>query len=153
MLNVKLNKYFKQMKHRNFLAFILLAIAVCIGFTSCDKDDGVKDLTSINQVIIGRWASQFIDDLSYVDTDELDLNDTNTDYVDSYLTFNSNGTGYEIDEYDREKYDFSYRITDGVVYMTAGNAFQSMKIIKFNSNVIYSLNQSEQTVFKLVKIK
>lgn len=141
------------MKHRNFLTFILLAIAVCTGSTSCDKNDDVKDLTGINQVIIGRWASQLIDDLSSVDTDELDLNDTNTDYIDSYLTFNSNGTGYEIDEYDGERYEFSYRITDGVVYMIAGNTSQSMKIIKFNSNVIYSLKQSEQTVFKLVKVK
>lgn len=140
------------MKHTNFFTFILLIIAACIGFASCDKDNNA-DETNINKIIVGQWASQFIDEVSYIDIKTLDLHDLSIDAPESYITFKSNGEGYEI--YDNYRYDFTYQISKDMLYATADDKSESasIKILKYNNNVIYSLNQSEQTVFKLVKVK
>ena len=67
--------------------------------------------------------------------------------------FNSNGKGYEIDEWDGTKTEFSYTINGETIRMSAGNIIQNHKIIKYSDRVVYSLMESEQSIFKMVKRK
>lgn len=67
--------------------------------------------------------------------------------------FNSNGKGYEIDLWDNTKTEFSYTVNGNIIKMSAGNISQTHKIIKHSNNVAYSLMESEQSIFKMVKRK
>ena len=142
------------MKYRNFFSFILLTIAVCTGFTSCDKDDDV-DPTNINQVIVGQWKSEFLGEMYYDEMEVLDLNDTNIDDVYMHFSFNPNGTGYDL-YYDGTRSDFSYEIIDGILYISGEGSANRYEIVKFNKNVIYMIRlpgYSYQAGLKLVRIK
>lgn len=140
------------MKATNYLSLILLVFAVCVVFTSCSDDKDEPD-TGISQIIIGEWDSEFLGDASDINTNDLNVNDTKIDIIDSRLVFNSNGKGYEVDEYDGTRFDFSYNIKGESIYFKSGNRSATHRIIKYSENVIYSLLESEQTIFKMVKRK
>jgi len=141
-----------QMKQKNYLSFILLTIAVCVGSPSCsDSDDDSK--TGISQIIVGEWDSEFLGEASDFNINELSVNDTRLGSVDSRLVFNPNGKGYEIDEWDGTRTEFSYTIKGETLHMSVGSVTQTHKIIKYSDNVVYSLMESEQTIFKMVKRK
>ncbi len=146
---------FKQskMEIKKYLSLLLLVIAVCAGFTSCSDDDKDEPQTGISQIIIGEWDSEFLGEASDINTKDLNVNDTQLGSVDSRLMFNSNGKGYEIDQYDGTKTEFSYTIKGETLHMSAGNISQTHKIIKYSTNVVYSLMESEQSIFKMVKRK
>ena len=141
------------MKATKYLSLILLVFAVCMGFTSCSDDDKDEPTTGISQIIVGEWDSDSLGDASDINTNDLNVNNTQLGFVDSRLVFNSNGKGYEIDEWDGTRTDFSYTIKGEVLRMSAGNISQTHKIIKYSDNVVYSLMESEQTIFKMVKRK
>ena len=141
------------MKATNYLSLILLVFAVCVGFTSCSDDDKDEPNTGISQIIVGEWDSEFLGDASDINTNDLNVNDTQLGSVDSRLVFNSNGKGYEVDEWDGTKTEFSYTISGNTLRMSAGNISQVHKIIKYSDNVVYSLMESEQSIFKMVKRK
>lgn len=141
------------MKATKYLSLILLVFAVCVGFTSCSDDDKDEPDTGISQIIVGEWDSEFLGDASDININDLNVNDTQLGSVDSRLVFNSNGKGYEIDEWDGTKTEFSYTISGNTLRMSAGNISQVHKIIKYSDNVIYSLMESEQSIFKIVKRK
>ena len=138
---------------KKYLSLLLLSIAVCVGFTSCSNDDKDEPQTGITQIIIGEWDSEFIGEASYINTKDLNVNDTQLGSIDSRLMFNSNGKGYEIDLYDGAKTEFYYTIKGETLRMSSGNISQTHKIIRYSDNVVYSLMESEQTIFKMVKRK
>lgn len=141
------------MKTTKYLSLILLVFAVCVGFTSCSDDDKDEPNKGISQIIVGEWDSEFVGNASDINTNVLNVNDTQLGSVDSRLVFNSNGKGYEVDEWDGTKTEFSYTIRGNTLRMSAGNISQVHKIIKHSDNVVYSLMESEQSIFKMVKIK
>lgn len=148
-----LKQTIKQMELKKYLSFILFTIAVCVGFSSCSDDDKDEPNTGISQIIVGEWDSEFLGDASDINTNDLNVNDTQLGSVDSHLVFNSNGKGYEVDEWDGTKTEFSYTISAETIRMSAGNITQTHKVIKYSENVIYSLMESEQSIFKMVKRK
>lgn len=141
------------MKATKYLSLILLAFAVCVGLSSCSDDEKNEPNTDISQIIVGEWDSEFIGDASDINTNNLNLTDTQLGSVDSRLVFHSNGKGYEIDEWDGTKTEFSYTTSEGTIRMSSGNIPQIHKVIKYNENVIYSLMESQQSIFKLVRRK
>ena len=141
------------MKATKHLSLILLVFAVCVGFISCSDDDKDEPNKGISQIIIGEWGSEFLGDASDINTNDLNVNDTQLGSVDSRLVFNSNGKGYEVDEWDGTETEFSYTINGNTLRMSAGNIYQVHKIIKYSDNVVYSLMESEQSIFKMVKRK
>lgn len=141
------------MKATKYLSLILLAFAVCVGLSSCSDDEKNEPNTDISQIIVGEWDSEFIGDASDINTNNLNLTDTQLGSVDSRLVFHSNGKGYEIDEWDGTKTEFSYTTSEGTIRMSSGNITQIHKVIKYNENVIYSLMESQQSIFKLVRRK
>lgn len=88
------------MKATKYLSLILQIFAVCIGFTSCSDDDKDEPKTGISQIIVGEWDSELLGDASNINTNDLNVDDTHLNTVDSHLVFNSNGKGYEVDEWD-----------------------------------------------------
>lgn len=149
-------KQSNKMEIKKFFSLILLTLAVCVGFTSCsddDKDDNDGPNAGISQIIIGEWDSEFLGDASDINTKDLDVNNTQLGTVDSRLVFKSNGKGYEIDQENGVKTEFSYTINGNTLKMSAGNVSQVHKIIKYSDNVVYSLMESEQSIFKMVKRK
>lgn len=141
------------MEIKKYLSLILLVFAVCVGFSSCSDDDKDEPETGISQIIVGEWDSEFIGEASDIDIKNLDVNDTEIGSADSRLVFNSNGKGYEIDLWDNTKTEFSYTVNGNIIKMSAGNISQTHKIIKHSNNVAYSLMESEQSIFKMVKRK
>lgn len=141
------------MKVTKYLSLILLVFAVCVGFTSCSDDDKNEPNTGVSQIIVGEWDSEFLGDASDINTKDLDVNNTQLGTVYSRLVFNSNGKGYEIDQENGSKTEFSYTINGNTLRMSAGNISQVHKIIKYSDNVVYSLMESEQSIFKMVKRK
>lgn len=139
------------MEFKKYFLFILLA--VCVGLASCSDDNKEEPKVTLTQIIVGEWYSEFIGDVSDVNTKDLNVNDTQLGSVDSRLVFNSNGKGYEIDEWDGTKTEFSYTINGETIRMSAGNITQNHKIIKYSDRVVYSLMESEQSIFKMVKRK
>lgn len=139
------------MEFKKYFLFILLA--VCVGLTSCSDDNKEEPKDTLTQIIVGEWDSEFIGDVSDINTKDLNVNDTQLGSVDSRLVFNSNGKGYEIDEWDGTKTEFSYTINGETIRMSAGNIIQNHKIIKYSDRVVYSLMESEQSIFKMVKRK
>lgn len=135
------------------LSFILLTLTVCVGFTSCGNDDKDELQTSFGQIIIGEWDSELLGDVSDIDTKELNVNDTHLSSVDSRLVFGSNGKGYEIDEWNGAKTEFSFSVNGTTLTMSNGKISQTHKIIKYSDNVVYSLMESEQSIFKMVRKK
>jgi hypothetical protein len=73
----------KKMKTIEKIFMVLIALSMCVNFSSCNKDDDDDD----NDSIIGTWNN-------YKDTWEED-GKTETDYYDNkfFLTFNPDGTG------------------------------------------------------------
>jgi len=143
----------KTMGIKKYLSFILLTLAVCEGFTSCGNDDEDEPQTGISQIIVGEWDSEFIGDVSDININDLDVNDTKIGSADSRLVFNSNGKGYEVDLWDNTRIDFTYSVNGNTIRASRGNETSTQKIIKYSNNVVYSLMESEQTIFKLVRIK
>lgn len=143
----------KTMEIKKYLSFMLLTLAVCVGFTSCGSDDEDEPKTGISQIIVGEWDSAWFGDASDIDIHTLNVNDTELNYIDSRLVFNYNGKGYEIDQEDRTKTEFSYKVNGNTLQMTAGNISQTHKIIKYSDNVVYSIMESEQSIFKMVRKK
>ena len=141
------------MKATKYLSVILLLLAVCVGFTSCSDDDKDEPNIGISKIIVGEWDSEFLGDAKDINTNDLNVNDTRLGSVDSRLVFNSNGKGYEVDEWDGTKTEFSYTISGNTLRMSAGNISQVHMIIKYRDNVVYSLMESEQSIFKMVKRK
>lgn len=141
------------MKVTKYFSLILLVFAVCVWFTSCSDDDKDEPNTGISQIIVGEWDSEFLGEASDINTNGLNVNDTQLGSVDSRLVFNSNGKGYEVDEWDGTKTEFTYTINGNTLRMSAGNISQVHKIIKYSNNVVYSLMESEQSIFKMVKRK
>ena len=117
-----------QMKATKYLSLILLVFAVCVGVTSCSDDDKDEPNTGISQIIVGEWDSEFIGDASDINTNDLNVNDTQLCSVDSRLVFNSYGKGYEVDEWDGTKTEFSYTISGNTLRMSAGNISQVHKL-------------------------
>lgn len=143
----------QTMEIKKYLSFMLLTLAVCVGFTSCGSDDEDEPKTGISQIIVGEWDSAWFGDVSDIDVNTLNVNDTELNYIDSRLVFNSNGKGYEIDQEDGTKTEFSYKVNGNTLQMTAGSISQTHKIIKYSDNVVYSLMESEQSIFKMVRKK
>lgn len=141
------------MKLSKYLSFMLLTLAVCMGFTSCGNDDEDEPKAGLSQIIVGEWDSELIGDVSDINTNDLDVNDTKIGSADSHLVFNSNGKGYEVDLWDNTKTDFSYTVKGNMITLSAGNISQTQKIIKYSDNVVYSLMESEQSIFKMVRRK
>lgn len=150
--NVKF-KQLKQMEIKKYLSLLLLVIAVCAGFSSCSDDDKDEPQTGISQIIIGEWDTEFLGDVSEINTTDLDVDNTKLGTVDSRIVFNSNGTGYEIDLWDDTRYEFSYTVSGNIVKASFGNNHVTQKIIKYSDNVIYSILESQQTIHKMVKRK
>ncbi len=71
------------MKTIEKIFMVLIALSMCVNFSSCNKDDDDDD----NDSIIGTWNN-------YKDTWE-EEGKTETDYYDNeyFLTFNPDGTG------------------------------------------------------------
>ena len=134
------------------LVRIFLLITVCVGFSSCSNDDDDPKV-GLDQILVGEWDSEFLGDLSDIDIKSLDVNDTHLNSVDSHLVFNSNGKGYEIDKWDGTKTEFSYKVSGNALQMTAGSVRQSTNIIKYSDRVVYGINEYEQSVLKMVKVK
>lgn len=132
---------------------MLLVFAVCVGFSSCSNDDKDEPNIEINQIIVGEWDSEFLGDVSDINTSDLNVNDTKLGTIDSRLVFNSNGKGYEIDMWDNTKTEFAYLLNGNTLKMSSGNISQIHKIIKYSNNVIYSVMESDQSIFKLVRRK
>lgn len=82
------------MKTTKYLSLILLVFAVCVGFTSCSDDDKDEPNKGISQIIVGEWDSEFVGNASDINTNDLNVNDTQLGSVDSRLVFNSNGFQY-----------------------------------------------------------
>ncbi len=141
------------MEIRKYISVILLTLVVVLRLTSCGNDYKVEPNSAISQIIIGEWSSELLGEISDVDISKLDINDTKLNTIDSRLVFNANGKGYEIDEWDGARMDFSYTVKNEYIHMVSGSLTQTNKIIKYSDNVIYSLNESEQTIFKLVRRK
>ena len=99
------------MEIKKYLSLILLVFAVCVGVTSCSYDDKDEPQIGISQIIIGAWDSELLGDAADINIKDLNVNDTHLGSVDSRLVFNSNGKGYEIDEWDGTKTEFSFTIT------------------------------------------
>ena len=142
-----------QMEIKKYFSFLLLLIAVSISLPSCSNDDKDEPKTGLSQIIIGEWNSEFFGEASDFKISDLNINDTEIGSVDSRLVFGSNGKGYEIDQYDGTKTDFSYTIEGQTLKMTAGNVSQIHKVIKYGNNVVYSIMESEQIIFKMVRVK
>ncbi len=138
------------MKTKNYFSLILLLFVVCVGFTSCSDDDNDDPQTSVSQIIIGEWDSEFLGRMSYDEVEELDLNDKTISKHYMYFTFNSNGRGYDI-YYNGDRSDWDWEIIEDVLYTSDGDKYE---IVKFNKNVIYLLRQnSYEAGIKLVKRK
>lgn len=56
------------MKSIKFFATMLIAIATCVGFTSCGDDD---DDENDNSAIVGTWVGTFSEDYGGADIDEI----------------------------------------------------------------------------------
>ena len=140
------------MKLKKKLSLLLLALAACVGLSSCGDDD--KDgLTE--SVIVGEWNSEFLGEMDYDDVAKLDLNDKtiHDDYTGfgyTYFKFNSDGTGYDI-YYSGDRTDWKWQIIDGIIYESDGQKYQ---IVKYNMDVIYLLRLSSyEAGIKLVRRK
>lgn len=141
------------MEIKKLLSFMLLTLAACVGFTSCSDDKDDEPTTGLSQIIIGEWDSELIGEVAYINTNDLDVNDTKIGSADSHLVFNSNGKGYEVDLWDNTKTEFTYSVNGNTIRLSNGNISQTHKIIKYSDNVVYSLMESEQSIFKMVRIK
>ena len=141
------------MKLKKYLLLILLNIVVCVCVTSCSDDDNDITQDGISNILVGEWDSEFLGDANEVNIENLNVNDTHLESIDSRLVFNVNGAGYEIDLYDNVRTDFSYTINGNILRMSAGNISQTHKIIKYSENVVYSLMEGEESIFKMVKRK
>ena len=141
------------MKKERYISLLLLSIEVCVGLMSCGSGDNDELQTGITHIIVGEWDSEFLGESSYINTKDLNVNDTQLSTIDSRLVFNSNGKGYEIDMWDNTKTEFTYTVNGNTIKMSGGGVSQIHKIIKYSDNVIYSLVESEQSVFKIVRRK
>ena len=125
---------------------MLTIVVACAGFASCSNDDETSN--DVNNVIVGNWDSEFLGRMSYEEVEELDLNDKtiNTHYM--YLTFNSDGKGYDI-YYNGNRSEWTWEIIDGVIYTSDGEMYE---IVKFNKDVVYLLRLSHYDAgLKLVR--
>lgn len=75
------------------------------------------------------------------------------DHDGALMVFYSNGKGYEIDLHDGTRTEFKYSIKGETVRVTVGNMTETVKIVKYSDNVIYSLLESDQSILKMVKRK
>lgn len=73
------------MEFKKYFLFILLA--VCVGLASCSDDNKEEPKVTLTQIIVGEWYSEFIGDVSDVNTKDLNVNDTQLGSVDSRLVF------------------------------------------------------------------
>ncbi|MCM1021710.1 MAG: hypothetical protein NC343_05250 [Muribaculum sp.] len=63
-----------------FIAFLMLGLAACMGFTACSDDD--KDEPSSEQRLIGTWENRFFEEY-----------DDEVEECVATLTFTKNGSG------------------------------------------------------------
>ena len=135
-----------KMKLQKLISYMLTIVVACAGFASCSNDDETSN--DVNNVIVGNWDSEFLGRMSYEEVEELDLNDKtiNTHYM--YLTFNSDGKGYDI-YYNGNRSEWTWEIIDGVIYTSDGEMYE---IVKFNKDVVYLLRLSHYDAgLKLVR--
>jgi len=129
------------------LSFALIAVLTCVGFVSCSDDDEPKS-NDVNKVIVGNWDSEFFGKMDYEDVEGLDLNDQTIDNHYMYLTFKSDGTGYDI-YYNGDRSEWKWEIIDGVIYTSDGEMYE---IVKFSKDVVYLLRLSHyEAGLKLVR--
>jgi len=77
-----------------FIGMVLMAVLVSVSFAACSDDDD----DSATSAIIGKW---------YWDGEN-----------GEYLVFKSNGSGYEYDNEDGDTYDFYWKMTDSVLFIS-----------------------------------
>lgn len=71
------------MKTFRFFAALMLAV-VCVGLSSCNKDDDEKN---DNSLLVGTWVA---------------------DDGATEITFKADGTGFEIDEKETDKFTYTF---------------------------------------------
>ncbi|MCR5394762.1 MAG: hypothetical protein K6E86_05155 [Bacteroidales bacterium] len=107
---------------KKFLTLAMAAIAAVCTFTSCDDDEKTAMRLS------GEWEGEFYAYYEYYYKSERTprreyASNTYMQFVPDHLFGSTKGTGYEVDFYNDGPieymfYEFDYKITDGVLYLT-----------------------------------
>lgn len=127
------------MKQIKFLGMLLIALTMCIGITSCEKDEPT---VGGNKKIVGTWVQ---------------TNDYGTSIE---ITFKSNSTGYidyiyESGNSERELFEYEYDPTDDEVFITGDCQLNGMYEVHITANTLTLAGYigGDYGVFKFTKSK
>lgn len=97
----------------DFLATLLMVMAVCVGFASCSDDD--DDVNVNKSSLVGTWTSVWEKGYSIDrDGEKESWDEPSTGWT---IVFNADGTGYEYEE-DGYSDDFTWTLSGNKISVT-----------------------------------